>query len=83
MISGDEPIVNIKDIKTLIDYNNKYPDRVVFGKAKANKDEFEDYSKAKVVCGLDGRLLYSSRAGIPINNKKFCNVRKSNLALRF
>ena len=68
-IQGDEPIVNIKDIKTLIDYNNKYPDRVVFGKAKANKDEFEDYSKAKVVCGLDGRLLYSSRAGIPINNK--------------
>ena len=68
-IQGDEPIVNIKDIKTLIDYNIKYPDRVVFGKAPANKEEFEDYSKAKVVCSLDGRLLYSSRAGIPINNK--------------
>ena len=27
------------------------------------------YSKAKVVCSLSGRLLYSSRAGIPMNNK--------------
>lgn len=68
-IQGDEPIVNIKDIKTLINYNKKHPDRVVFGKAPANYEEFKDYSKAKVVCSLDGQLLYSSRAGIPLNNK--------------
>ena len=30
-IQGDEPIVNIEDIKTLIEYNKKYPNRVVFG----------------------------------------------------
>jgi len=52
-----------------LNYNQQYPDRVVFGKTEANIEEFNDHSKAKVVCALDGRLLYSSRAGIPLNNK--------------
>ena len=68
-VQGDEPIVNIKDIKTLLDYNKKFPDRVVFGKTIANKEEFYDFSKAKVVCDQNDKLLYSSRAGIPLNNK--------------
>jgi len=68
-IQGDEPIVNINDIKNLLAYNMKYPDRVVFGKTKANIKEFNDFSKAKVVCDNKNKLLYSSRAGIPINNK--------------
>ena len=68
-VQGDEPIVNIKDIQTLVDYNKKHPERVVFGKSSANLEEFQDYSKAKVVCDLNGKLLYSSRAGIPLNNK--------------
>ena len=68
-VQGDEPLVNPKDILTIIKYNKKYPTRVVFGKASANKKEFHDVSKAKVVCDIEGRLLYSSRAGIPINNK--------------
>lgn len=68
-VQGDEPIVNINDIKTILDYNQKYPGRVVFGKSKANHEEFNDYSKAKVVCDLKGKLLYSSRSGIPLNNK--------------
>ena len=68
-IQGDEPVVNVHDIETLLAYNRKYPDRVVFGKTKANVEEFNDHSKAKVVCSREGRLLYSSRAGIPINNK--------------
>ena len=68
-IQGDEPIVNVHDIETLLTYNRKYPDRVVFGKTTANVEEFNDHSKAKVVCSREGRLLYSSRAGIPINNQ--------------
>ena len=77
-VQGDEPIVNTKDITTLINYNKKYPARVVFGKAKANLDEFNDYSKAKVVCDLEGKLLYSSRAGIPLNNKgKFVSAERA------
>ena len=68
-IQGDEPIVNVVDIETLLAYNRQYPDRVVFGKTKANAEEFNDISKAKVVCNREGKLLYSSRAGIPINNQ--------------
>ena len=68
-VQGDEPIVNINDIKSLLNYNLKFPDRVVFGKTTANKVEFDDFSKAKVVCDKNGRLLYSSRAGIPLTNK--------------
>lgn len=68
-VQGDEPVVNTNDIKIILNYNQRWPDRVVFGKCEANKNDFEDYSKAKVVCDLEGRLLYSSRAGIPLNNK--------------
>ena len=67
-VQGDEPAVNINDIKTILEYNNKFPNRVVFGKALANKNEFNDLSKAKVVCDREGKVLYSSRAGIPTNN---------------
>ena len=47
----------------------KFPKRIVFGKSTCNQEEFDDFSKAKVVCDLNNKLLYSSRAGIPINNK--------------
>lgn len=67
-LQGDEPVFNIKDLKTILDYNKQYPKRIVFGKAECNKKEFYDFSKAKVVCDLNNKLLYSSRAGIPLNN---------------
>lgn len=77
-VQGDEPIINVKDIMTILSYNQKYPERVVFGKTQANEIEFNDYSKAKVVCSKDGKLLYSSRAGIPINNKgKFVGAERA------
>lgn len=68
-VQGDEPIVNVKDIKTILSYTKLYPERVVFGKTKATEEDFFDHSKAKVVCDQSGRLIYSSRAGIPLNNK--------------
>ena len=68
-VQGDEPLANPKDIKTILSYNKEFPDRVVFGKTKSDKRDFLNSSKAKVVCDLDNKLLYSSRAGIPINNK--------------
>jgi len=68
-LQGDEPIINIKDLRTILDYNKQFPKRVVFRKAECNKEEFNDFSKAKVVCDLNNKLLYSSRAGIPLNNK--------------
>lgn len=66
-VQGDEPVFNIEDLKKILDYNKLFPDRVVFGKTKCSEEVFNDYSKAKVVCDLDGKLLYSSRAGIPLN----------------
>ncbi len=68
-VQGDEPIVNPKDIKTILQYNESYPDRIVFGKTACNESEFNDYSKAKVVCSRSGKLMYSSRAGIPMTSK--------------
>tara|TARA_A100001011_G_scaffold399853_1_gene510569 strand:+ start:3698 stop:4429 length:732 start_codon:yes stop_codon:yes gene_type:complete len=68
-VQGDEPIVNPEDINSILKYNTRFPKRVVFGKTRATKEEFNDYSKAKVVCSRNGKLLYCSRAGIPLNNK--------------
>ena len=77
-VQGDEPIINVKDILTILNYNKKFPQRVVFGKTNCDQDEFHDYSKAKVVCSLSGRLLYSSRAGVPLNNKgKFVRAERA------
>lgn len=77
-VQGDEPVINVADIRTILDYNKQYPDRVVFGKTKADSKEFNDYSKAKVVCAIDGKLLYSSRGGIPLNNKgKFVSAERA------
>lgn len=66
-VQGDEPLVNPEDILRIVNYSSKFPERVVFGKTEASHEEFTDFSKAKVVCALDGRLLYSSRAGIPVS----------------
>ena len=77
-VQGDEPIVNTQDILTVLKYNKVFPSRVVFGKTTANKTEFYDVSKAKVVCDLNGRLLYSSRAGIPIDSQgKFVSAQRA------
>ena len=77
-VQGDEPIINTKDVLTILKYNKKFPSRVVFGKTTANETEFYDFSKAKVVCDLSGRLLYSSRAGMPINSQgKFVSAQRA------
>jgi 3-deoxy-manno-octulosonate cytidylyltransferase (CMP-KDO synthetase) len=68
-VQGDEPLVNIDDIKTILSKTKEYDKAVIIGKTKCNESEFHDYSKAKVVCDLNGKLLYSSRSGIPITPK--------------
>jgi len=77
-VQGDEPLINPQDILAILKYNQEHPNRVVFGKSPANEEEFQDISKAKVVCDLKGRLLYSSRAGIPIDNEgKFISAERA------
>jgi 3-deoxy-manno-octulosonate cytidylyltransferase (CMP-KDO synthetase) len=68
-VLGDEPIINVKDISRVLEYAHDHPDRVVFGKCPATAEEFVDVSKAKVVCDIEGKLLYSSRAGIPVDKQ--------------
>ena len=47
-------------------------------KWKRRKVSTKNYSKAKVVCDKYGKLLYSSRAGIPISNKgKFVGAERA------
>ncbi|TVP82013.1 MAG: 3-deoxy-manno-octulosonate cytidylyltransferase [Puniceicoccaceae bacterium] len=66
-IQGDEPLVNTQDVRRLLDYNRNNPGRIVFGKTGCSENDFRDPSKAKVVCAPDGRLLFTSRAGIPLD----------------
>lgn len=66
-IQGDEPLVNTRDVRRLLEYNRDNPARIVFGKTGCNEADFRDPSKAKVVCAPDGRLLFTSRAGIPLD----------------
>jgi 3-deoxy-manno-octulosonate cytidylyltransferase (CMP-KDO synthetase) len=68
-VQGDEPLVNPNDIKKIIKETKKNINGVIIGKTKCNEKEFRDFSKAKVVCNKFGRLLYSSRAGIPLTPK--------------
>lgn len=66
-VQGDEPLINPEDVRSIAKYSRRFPDRVVFGKTEASQEEFMDLSKAKVVCDINGRLLYSSRTGIPVS----------------
>jgi len=65
-VQGDEPIINLKDIRKIVNLKSFYKDKVVFGKAKCNLKTFNDHSKAKVVVGKKNKVLYSGRGQIPM-----------------
>lgn len=69
-VQGDEPIINPKDIKKVIDAAKKYPGEIINGMSIINnKDEFFNPSIPKVIARSDGKLLYMSRGGIPTTKK--------------
>jgi len=72
-VQGDEPLCNPKDIKKLFNTAKKNPKDVINGYAEIkDKRLFNSGHIPKVVFRKDGRLLYQSRAPIPITkNKKF------------
>jgi len=77
-VQGDEPVINIKDIRKILNLNYFYQDKVVFGKAKCDKTTFYDHSKAKVVVGKRNRVLYSGRGQIPLSiSGKFLEAYKA------
>ncbi len=67
-VQGDEPVINAKDIKKLIDSLSKYPDEVLNGYTKIIYDlQHTDKNVPKVTLDLNNMLLYMSRAPIPID----------------
>jgi len=77
VVNGDEPLANIKDLKKIIKYGKKYPNRVAIGVGPCSEYKFKDKSKAKVVVSNSGRVLYTSRLSIPYNEKQYSNYGKS------
>jgi len=66
-VQGDEPVLNPADIIKILETANQYPGEIINGMCAINSEEmFFSPTVPKVVARPDGRLLYMSRAGIPI-----------------
>jgi 3-deoxy-manno-octulosonate cytidylyltransferase (CMP-KDO synthetase) len=65
-VQGDEPIFDSRDITTLIDAAQRYPEEVLNGVCNLyDEDQYRSGSIPKAVMRLDGHLLYMSRSEIP------------------
>jgi 3-deoxy-manno-octulosonate cytidylyltransferase (CMP-KDO synthetase) len=68
-VQGDEPIINPEDIKKVIETSKNNPNKVINAMCPIDELDFENPTIPKVVCRVDNRLLYASRAGIPVSKK--------------
>lgn len=67
-IQGDEPVFDPKDLETFINAAQQFPSEVLNGVCEIKDEElFKSGTIPKAVMRVDGRLLYMSRAGIPIS----------------
>lgn len=65
-IQGDEPLINPKDIKRVIDLKVKYPGDIINCYTRIiNKKKSEDPNIPKVIFNSDKYLIYISRKNIP------------------
>ena len=65
-VQGDEPLVNPKDIKKVIDTKKKNPNEIINGYTIINKNEdVNSLNIPKVIFTNDKRLVYISRQAIP------------------
>ena len=70
-VQGDEPICNTSDIRKLLRFAKKSPNKIINGYTKiTNRKDFYSGHIPKVVFRKDGRLLYQSRAPIPTTKQK-------------
>jgi 3-deoxy-manno-octulosonate cytidylyltransferase (CMP-KDO synthetase) len=70
-VQGDEPLCNPEDIKKIINYANKYPDKIINGYTEIkDKHMFNSPHIPKVLFKVNGDLIYISRAAVPSNKKK-------------
>jgi CMP-2-keto-3-deoxyoctulosonic acid synthetase len=66
---GDEPLINVEDIKTIIAKSDSSKNQFIIGRKSIDENQFNDPSKAKIVFDEQNRVLYASRAGIPVDYK--------------
>ena len=65
-VQGDEPLVDPKDIQTIVAAVDKYPNQIINAMCPVQSEEdYRSTTIPKVVFRPDGRLLYMSRASIP------------------
>ena len=69
-VQGDEPLVNPKDIKKIINAKKRYPNHVICGYDKIHKlQDPESLNLPKVVVNSNNELIYISRSLIPGSKK--------------
>ena len=80
-VQGDEPLINPDDIAMVIEAAKNDPGSIINAMCPiSNEKDFLSRTIPKVVCRQDGRLLYMSRAAIPVTksgtfegaNKQVC-----------
>ena len=71
-IQGDEPLINPKQIESLIHlFKNKEVQIGTLIKKSSNQDIYNDPNKIKTTVNKDGKALYFSRSGIPYMKESF------------
>ena len=69
-VQGDEPTINPKDIKKVIETKKKFPNHVICGYDKVhNFENPSNINLPKVVVNSKGELIYISRALVPGKKK--------------
>jgi 3-deoxy-manno-octulosonate cytidylyltransferase (CMP-KDO synthetase) len=69
-VQGDEPLISEKDIKLVIKESLNKPAKIINAMCKiSDVAEFKSLSVPKVVFNKNNKLLYMSRATIPLNKK--------------
>lgn len=67
-VQGDEPLINPNDIVAVINEAKKNPTKIINAMGKIDSEEtFRSLTVPKVTADLNGKLLYMSRAGIPLS----------------
>ena len=73
-VKGDEPLINSKDIKTIIKAKHKFPNHVICGYDKIHKlQDPKSLNLPKVVVNSKQELIYISRSLIPGSKKTIEN----------
>ncbi|MEH6595066.1 MAG: 3-deoxy-manno-octulosonate cytidylyltransferase [Colwellia polaris] len=67
-VQGDEPLINPKDIKSVISQYEQMPNTVINAMCPiTSEEEFRSFTVPKVVASKTGNLFYMSRSAIPIS----------------